>query len=330
MSPEQAVGAREVSGKSDIYSLGVVLYQMLCGQLPFQASNRNALLVQILAATPPDLRRLNPSIPEEMGAIVRTAMARNPVRRFETCADFRARLLPFTSGEPDALELREHSQAPGPPPADENSGRVRRVHDVVFVGLHGAGNDIALENGDVVRVREIETVDELNATLRDGLPNLIVAGCRVDVDALERGFPGFRIPVIMVDVQRPHEELTIREWSGKHGHHVVRHAGLMDLDREINDLCGRGSPPVPSPQKALDQISLASLVELNGSHFRVATEVVDRDPIRVRTIAWCGGQAVGSKTRLMARGESYEAVAQAAKTQHDAAVDAVLHGARAL
>jgi serine/threonine protein kinase len=326
MSPEQAVGAREVSGKSDIYSVGVVLYQMLSGQLPFKASNRNALLVQILAATPPDLRRLNSSIPEEMCAIVRAAMARNPARRFETCEAFRARLLPFTSDARDALELHEQSWTADSSRTDENPGHVKRVHDAIFIGMHGAGNDIVLENGDVVRVREVETVDGLSASLGDGLPTMVVAACQVDVDALVREFPGFRTPVIVVDVQRTHEELTIREWNETSGHHTVRRGGLIDLDREINDHCGRGHLLVPSPEKALDQISFSNLVEVNGSHFQVLTEVADRDPIRVRTVVWCGGQAVGFKTSLMARAESDEAVFRAAKTQHNAAVDAVLRG----
>jgi serine/threonine-protein kinase len=326
MSPEQAVGAKAVSARSDIYSVGVVLYQMLCGQLPFKATNRNALLVQILAAAPLDLGRLNPSVPEEMCAIVRTAMARNPSRRFESCADFRERLLPFASGTCDTVELREPPATAEPSQRGAIPGQVKRVHDVVFVGLHGADNDIVLETGDVARVRNVETVDGLGAALRDGVPGVIVAACRVDLDALTHEFPGFRAPVVTIDALRFHEELSIHEWSEPQGRHAERRAGLSDLDREINDLCGRGNAPPASPRKALDQISFANLVESNGSHFRVSTEVVDRDPIRVRTIAWCGGQAVGSKTSQMDRTESYEAVAHAAQTQHNAALDAVLHG----
>jgi hypothetical protein len=253
-------------------------------------------------------------------------MARNPSQRFESCADFRERLLPFASGARDTVEIREQPATPESSRSDESAGHVKGVHDVVFIGLHGAENDIVLENGDVVIVRNVETVDGLSATLRDGIPKLVVAACRVDIDAVVHEFPGFCTPVVMFDALRFGEELSIHEWSGQHGRYTARRAGLIDLDREINDLCGRSTLPVASPDRALHQISFANLVESNGSAFQVSTEVVDRDPIRVRTIAWCGGQAVGSKTSHMARSEPYEAVAQAAKTQHNAALEAILCG----
>jgi eukaryotic-like serine/threonine-protein kinase len=98
MSPEQARGDQNISTRSDIYAMGVILYQMLSGQLPFDAPNYNALLIKILTEEPPDLLTLNPDIPVEMVDAVRKAMSRNPADRFQDCVEFQQVLRPFAPG----------------------------------------------------------------------------------------------------------------------------------------------------------------------------------------------------------------------------------------
>ena len=64
MSPEQAAAETELDGRSDLYSLGCVLYEMLVGEPPFQGSNAQATLSRHLVATPPPLRTRRPIVPE--------------------------------------------------------------------------------------------------------------------------------------------------------------------------------------------------------------------------------------------------------------------------
>jgi len=81
MSPEQCAGDRSVDGRSDIYSLGVVGYQMLCGDLPFAAANTPAMFVKHLTEQPrPIMERV--AVPTDLGDIVMRCLAKDPNDRF--------------------------------------------------------------------------------------------------------------------------------------------------------------------------------------------------------------------------------------------------------
>jgi serine/threonine-protein kinase len=96
MSPEQAVGDKHVDGRSDIYSLGVVGYQMLTGRVPFTASNAMALLLKHVSERPQPILELRPETPRPLAEAIERAMAKAPDSRWPTAAAFREALL---SGE---------------------------------------------------------------------------------------------------------------------------------------------------------------------------------------------------------------------------------------
>jgi DNA-binding NarL/FixJ family response regulator len=87
LSPEQAQGI-ELDRRTDIYSLGVVLYEMATGQLPFNADDIGALLLQHVKQAPSLLREINPDVPAALESVILRALEKKPERRFQTAEAF--------------------------------------------------------------------------------------------------------------------------------------------------------------------------------------------------------------------------------------------------
>ena len=87
MSPEQ-INGQELDGRSDIFSLGIVFFELLTGQLPFHGATLANLFYQITQAKHPSPRKINPKVPKPCEQILNGAMAKNPDRRFKSAAEF--------------------------------------------------------------------------------------------------------------------------------------------------------------------------------------------------------------------------------------------------
>ncbi len=92
MSPEQAMGEREIGPRSDIYSLGAVTYEMLAGDPPFTGSTAQAIVAQVITSDPRSLTAQRKSIPAQVNDAVLTALEKLPADRFATAAQFAAAL----------------------------------------------------------------------------------------------------------------------------------------------------------------------------------------------------------------------------------------------
>jgi serine/threonine protein kinase/tetratricopeptide (TPR) repeat protein len=113
MAPEQATGL-PVDGRADLFSLGVVLFEMLTGQLPFGGATASEILANVLSTPAPAPSSLRPEITPEIDAVVRRALEKDPAHRFQSATQMRDVLDALVSGMP----------APATGPSAGNSSRV--------------------------------------------------------------------------------------------------------------------------------------------------------------------------------------------------------------
>lgn len=100
MSPEQAVGRREeIDYRTDIYSLGVTLFEAITFKRPFGGEDTHAVVKRIVYSEPRDPRKLNPRVPRDLATICLKAMDKDPARRYQSMAEIAADLHRFQGGE---------------------------------------------------------------------------------------------------------------------------------------------------------------------------------------------------------------------------------------
>jgi eukaryotic-like serine/threonine-protein kinase len=127
MSPEQAAGEREIDGRSDVYSLGVVSYQMLTGELPFSAPTVAGILMKQITEPAPDVRARRPDVPEDLALAVSRCLEKDPENRWPSADALRRSLesRSVSGYRPTGTSFRGQRYEALPDPRAGSGGRAR-------------------------------------------------------------------------------------------------------------------------------------------------------------------------------------------------------------
>ncbi len=126
MSPEQMRSSKDVGPSTDIWALGVILHELISGDVPFTGTAVTEVLVKVMQDTPPRLRALRPDVPEGLEAAVLRCLAKSPADRFPSVAALAVALTPFASGHTLGLQRRLQAASLNDPAPAAPAGEERR------------------------------------------------------------------------------------------------------------------------------------------------------------------------------------------------------------
>jgi len=157
MAPEQLDGSK-TDGRSDLFSLGVILYAMVTSRSPFRGDNSSAVCHKVVNFDPPAPSALNPDLPRELDAVVAQALAKKPAKRYQSCVEFakaihdlRVRFAPTVVPVSPERIARLKENRPKPAMAGKRATGMARAALVVRAAILGAPlKDIALGFATVI------------------------------------------------------------------------------------------------------------------------------------------------------------------------------------
>ena len=170
MSPEQSVGDAELDGRSDVYSLGCVLYEMLGGEPPFTGPTAQAIIAKRMLQPVPSLRVLREGVPASIEAAVTRSLARSPADRFATAGTFAEALEPTEVGATGKMIAAPRARTV--PPARWSVALA--VLAVAILGVMRARRPAApVLDADLIAVAPFDAVDPSLDVWREGVVDLL-------------------------------------------------------------------------------------------------------------------------------------------------------------
>ncbi len=295
MSPEQAIGETELDARSDIYSLGAMLYEMLAGAAPFSGATVQAIIARLFTEPVPPLRERRLEVPGWLERAVMKALAKDPSARYATAAQFAQALTWPSSGLPGTRRRTRTTAAAeslSAPALETPSARILVVDD--DESIRETFEDHLTESG-----HEVKTVADAAQALA-GLvafdPALIITDVRMP------GMSGLELlkkvkeerPDIDVIVITAHEDMTTTITAMKAGayDYLVKPLDLDHIDLVVGRCLRDRSLRMRAHQLAA---AVAEPFELK--------RLVGRHPAMIETYKLIG-QVADSRTPVLIRGET--------------------------
>jgi serine/threonine-protein kinase len=185
MAPERFLG-RPADARSDLFSAGVIAFQLLTGTKPFVAADLPELMRKLMNEAPPSVQSLRPELWPELNAVIQRALARNPEDRFQSADDFIAALNTSIEMRPSTdvppLDLTELSHLPSKEPAAHNERLSQTMAQVLSPDtIDALGRSLARSLGPIAHLLVKQASHE--ATDIDTLLSSLVAQIKVEGDA---------------------------------------------------------------------------------------------------------------------------------------------------
>ncbi len=188
LSPEQARGGRGADLRIDIWGVGVLLYEMLSGSLPFSGENYNEILSNILLTEPPPLKDLAPAIPDDLLAVITKAMAKDREDRFANAGEMMVALMPFHTVDREMMSTIVFNTL-NPSEAAQRLGSGEGTTPQPNKGKELRKSDPNAQTMDL-KLDEMQYADSVSAPIvrRSNTPFIVAAGAGLAVIAAILGF----------------------------------------------------------------------------------------------------------------------------------------------